>query len=86
MSAVCGRQRGCKGAFRNLLLGSVHAKTFGDMLPGTGNAKASEKLAKCRGGRFTFTCCYSLDVYQISQSLVLLHASLPSLIDTDTII
>lgn len=35
---------------------------------------------------FTFTCCYSLDVYQISQPLVLLHASLLSLIDTDTII
>jgi len=76
-----------KRAFRNLLLGRVNAKrTFRDTLPGTENAKESGRLAKYRGGRFTFTCCYSLHVYQISQSLVLLHASLLSLIDTDTII
>lgn len=75
-----------KGAFRNLLPGRVNAmRTFRDMLPGTENAKGSGRLAKYRGGRFTLTCCYSLDVYQISQSLVL-HGSLPSLIDTDTII
>lgn len=70
-----------------MLLGRANAKrAFRDMLPGTESTKASERLSKYRAGRFTFTCCYSLDVYQISQSLVLLRASLPSLIDTDTII
>lgn len=48
--------------------------------------KGIKKADKYWGGRFIFTCCYSLDVYQISQSLVLLHTSLLSLIDTDTII
>lgn len=48
--------------------------------------KGIRKAGKIQGRRVTVTCCYGLDVYQVSQSLVLIHASLLPLIDTDTVI
>lgn len=76
-----------KGNFKNLLLGTGNAqRIFRDVLPGTKKWKGIRKAGKIQGRRVTVTCCYGLDVYQVSQSLVLIHASLLPLIDTDTVI